>query len=92
MKEIFFGNVVLEGWSRLTLEGQKGIVEYSTDAIEVRVPGGIVRVTGKDLNIDEIAAEDLILSGKIRSVSRITAKEKRKHGAEGAANDSDNNS
>ena len=74
MKEIFSGTVTIEGWRKLTAEGQKGITAYSDEAVEIRVPGGMLRVYGKGLNIEEIGAEVLVLPGKIEPVTRYASK------------------
>ena len=57
MKEIFLGTVTVEGWEKIKIEGQKGIIGYSAEEVAFRVPGGLLRIRGNALNIDEISAE-----------------------------------
>ena len=74
MKEIFLGTVTVEGWEKVKIEGQKGIIGYSAEEVAFRVPGGLLRIRGNGLNIDEISAEIAVVSGRIEGIDREKAK------------------
>ena len=69
--EIVAGLTKLEltGFSRLSVEGHRGIVEYSPEAVAVRVKAGTVRVEGSNLSIALMNHDFLVLAGKITAVN-----------------------
>ena len=60
--------VELTGFSRLSVEGHRGIVEYSPEAVAVRVKTGTVRVEGSELSIALMNHDFLVLAGRISAV------------------------
>lgn len=70
MKEYREGIVTVLAFERMTVEGHKGVSEYSENQVAVKMKGGTLYVTGEKLEITEINAEELILTGKIASVAR----------------------
>ena len=69
------GNIVaglpkleLTGFSRLSIEGHRGIVEYSPEAVSVRVTAGTIRIEGSGLSIARMNHDFLVLAGKIETV------------------------
>ncbi len=61
-KITFIGNL------QVNIENHKGIIEYATDNIRVKIKDGILKVTGVDLTIKTIISEEIIISGKIASI------------------------
>lgn len=61
-KITFIGNL------QVNIENHKGIIEYTTDNIRVKIKDGILKVTGVDLTIKTIISEEIIISGKIASI------------------------
>ncbi len=74
MKEYRQGIVTLSAFERMTVEGHRGIISYSENEIAVRTAGGTLYVTGDKLEINEINADELILKGKIASLTREKCK------------------
>lgn len=58
----FIGNL------QVSIENHKGIVEYSNENIRVKMKDGIIKVSGMDLAIKTIIAEEITISGKIASI------------------------
>lgn len=50
------------------IENYKGILEYTSDEIRLSTTIGIVRICGKNLNIDRIRLNDIFISGYFRAV------------------------
>ena len=61
-KITFIGNL------QVNIENHKGIIEYETDNVRVKMKNGIIKVTGMDLAIKTIISEEIIISGKIASI------------------------
>lgn len=55
--------ITLAGNREIYIENHKGIVRYTTECICVSTPTGILEITGKNLKIDRIRAEDMLISG-----------------------------
>lgn len=61
-KITFIGNL------QVSIENHKGIVEYSNENIRVKMKDGIIKVSGMDLAIKTIIAEEIIIYGNIASI------------------------
>lgn len=61
--------VELAGDSRVLIERHRGIVEYGTEQIAVRVRYGILTITGRELHMLCMTKEQLVISGCIDSIS-----------------------
>ena len=53
---------------QVSIENHKGIVEYSTENIRIKMKDGIIKVSGIELMIKTIISEEIIISGKIASI------------------------
>lgn len=60
--------LTLVGNIQLYIENHKGIVEYSPQKIRVNSSLGIIKISGKKLQINEVKIEDLIITGKIDNI------------------------
>ena len=71
--ESFPGQVLVEiaGDSRVLIEHHRGVREYSRQKIGVKVKYGVVEVCGNCLELRCMTREQLVISGKIDSVSLI---------------------
>lgn len=56
------------GNREITLDGCKGIIEYSDFEIKMRTANGGVSVFGKNLNIKYLSINSVVIEGKIRAV------------------------
>ena len=57
------------GEHRVLIEHHKGILEYSTEKINVKVRFGSINIEGSDLAICRMTAEQLVITGGIASVT-----------------------
>lgn len=62
-KITLFGNI------QLFIENHRGIIEYSSEVVRVSVGDGEVAVTGDHLVIRNILPDELLVEGKIRTLS-----------------------
>ena len=61
---------LLDGKGAL-LEGHKGIVSYNTQEIVAKLKVGMLQITGDNLKVAEINAQELFVKGKINKVERV---------------------
>ena len=50
------------------IENHKGIIEYSKEIIRINTSEGVLKITGKDMNIKSIITEEVSIIGEIISV------------------------
>lgn len=62
-------HIELDGNTLLTLEGSKGVLEYSTECIRVAVDNFIVSLEGKHLTLKCISPTALTIQGSILNIS-----------------------
>lgn len=55
------------GW-HLAVRGHRGILTYGLRELRLRLEDGTLRVEGEDLALEEMDAEDLRVTGRIRCV------------------------
>lgn len=60
--------VELIGFSRISVERHKGIVEYGDEAVTVALEQGKIRITGKALTITLMNHEYIVVRGRLRGV------------------------
>jgi sporulation protein YqfC len=56
------------GNREIYIENYKGILEYTAEEIRLSTTIGVVRIAGKNLNIDRIRLNDIFVSGHFRLV------------------------
>ena len=69
-KDIMLGlpKVTMIGKMELHIENHKGIIEYSKEIIRINTSEGILKITGKMMNIKNIVTEELTVTGELISV------------------------
>ena len=60
--------ISISGFSRLVIAGHRGVILLSGDEVVVRLRGGRIRVTGRDLRLDKASPSEIFLEGRIFSV------------------------
>ncbi len=60
--------LAISGDKEIYIENHKGILEYTDTEIRISTAMGIVRVCGKNLVIDRIRLEDIVISGSFTKV------------------------
>jgi len=60
--------ITMIGNNQMLVENHKGIIEYTPERIRVNSTIGVIRMEGKKLNLRNIAAEDIMISGEIASI------------------------
>lgn len=61
----------INGFSRLSVEQHRGILEYTGEAVTVALADGRVRITGCRLSITVMNRSFLTLTGKLRGIELI---------------------
>ena len=64
------GLTVAELWGcgRVLVENHKGVIGYDSEKILVKASYGVLRITGTGLSLSLMTAEQLIISGSIKSI------------------------
>ena len=72
--EVLAGQPRLEltGFSRLSVEHHRGVLEYTDEAVTVALPEGRVRVTGTHLSISLMNHAFVVVDGALRNVALET--------------------
>ena len=60
--------IQLIGSRELTLDGCKGIAEYTDNAIKIKTTCGVISVSGYCLNIKYLSVNSVVIEGKIQCV------------------------
>jgi len=61
-------SIRMMGDEELVLSNHKGIAEYSKEQVRVKTGIGVVKISGRGLEIREISREDIVVVGKIDAV------------------------
>lgn len=56
------------GTNQMLVENHRGIIEYTPQRIRVNSSTGLIRVQGSDLKLRNIAADDIMITGTIKSI------------------------
>ncbi len=70
--EIFPGDVktVITGDNEVRITNHKGLIEYSREKIRVNTPRGTIAITGRELEINIMTNEELVVSGVIEEITK----------------------
>lgn len=60
--------VELMGNCRMLVENHKGLVCYDTQEVRVKVKGGMLRITGKNMIVCNMTESALVIKGNISSL------------------------
>ena len=58
----------LNGNREAVVEGCGGVLEYDETVVRVRIPGQVVRFTGRGLSIRSLTADALVVTGYITGI------------------------
>ena len=61
------------GQRQLYLEHHTGLLSYSTERIDANTTAGVLRVTGRELSLIAMTAEELRIGGRIEAVAWMGA-------------------
>jgi sporulation protein YqfC len=61
----------LIGNNQMLVENHRGIIEYTPSLIRVNSTVGVIRIRGDELSLRNIAADDIMISGDIKSIEFI---------------------
>jgi len=64
----------IAGDSRVLIENHSGVCKYTREMVCVNVRFGELKVCGKNLDLKRMTKEQLVISGKIESVSLVRRK------------------
>ena len=59
--------VTIIGNDELNIENYKGIIEYTDDIIRINTTCGVIKIIGRKLEIKQITAESMKISGVINN-------------------------
>ncbi len=60
--------ITVVGFERVLIENYKGILEYQDYFVRLNTYIGIININGFNLNLEEMTADDLLVTGKIDSI------------------------
>jgi sporulation protein YqfC len=56
------------GNNQMLVENHKGVIEYTPQRIRVNSSIGVIRVQGRDMNLKNIAADDIMITGEVKMI------------------------
>ncbi|MGI6539027.1 MAG: sporulation protein YqfC [Caldicoprobacterales bacterium] len=59
------------GNNQMMVENHKGIIEYTPQRIRVNSSIGVIRIQGKDMQLKNIASDDIMITGEIKMLEYI---------------------
>ncbi|NLI60230.1 MAG: sporulation protein YqfC [Clostridiales bacterium] len=63
--------ISLIGNNQMLVENHRGIIEYTPNLIRVNSTVGVIRIQGNELKLRNIATEDIMINGGIKSMEFI---------------------
>lgn len=63
--------ITIIGNTQITVENHRGIIEYIPERIRINSTIGMIRISGKNLIINSVMTEILVITGKIISIEII---------------------
>lgn len=60
--------ITIMGFNEMLIENYKGILEYEEFYIRVSTYIGILNINGFNLNLTEMTADDILITGKIETI------------------------
>lgn len=69
-KDIMLGlpKITMVGQIEIHIENHKGIIEYSKEIIRINTSEGVLKISGKAMDIKNIITEEVVIRGEIISV------------------------
>ena len=59
------------GNNQMLVENHRGVIEYTPQRIRVNFSIGVIRIQGNDMKLENIAADDIMITGEIRTTEFI---------------------
>nr|MBO2494202.1 sporulation protein YqfC [Clostridia bacterium] len=56
------------GNNQMLVENHRGVIEYTPEKIRLNSTIGVIRVEGEDMDLKNIAADDVMITGQIKRV------------------------
>ena len=53
----------------LSVRGHRGILEYGTQVLRLRMNGGALRIEGEGLMLERMDGEDILIAGRVDGVT-----------------------
>lgn len=60
--------ISMVGNSQMLVENHRGVIEYTPQRIRINSTIGVIRVEGEDMDLKNIAADDVMITGLIKHV------------------------
>ena len=72
-KEIMLNlpKISMIGNNQMLVENHKGVIEYPPQRIRVNSSIGVIRIQGSEMNLKNIAADDIMIIGEIKIIEFI---------------------
>ena len=69
-KEVYSNipHIILTGFEEMTVENNKGILEYDDYFIKIDTNIGIINIHGLNLNLEKMTEDNLKINGKIENI------------------------
>ena len=69
-KEIMLNlpKISMIGNNQMLVENHKGVIEYTPQRIRVNSSIGVIRIQGSEMNLKNIAADDIMIIGEIKII------------------------
>ena len=69
-KEVYSNipHIILTGFEEMTVENNKGILEYDDYFIKIDTDIGIINIHGLNLNLEKMTEDNLKINGKIEKI------------------------
>ena len=64
--------ITVIGNIQVYVSNHKGIIEYSLDTIRINTNNGVIKITGENLHIKTIMAEEIIVLGYIEKIELLS--------------------
>lgn len=61
--------ITIIGFNEMLIENYKGILEYEEIYIRINTHIGIININGFNLNLEQMTGDDILVTGKIDSMS-----------------------
>ncbi|HPT78859.1 MAG TPA: sporulation protein YqfC [Candidatus Atribacteria bacterium] len=63
--------ISLTGNNQMLIENHKGVIEYTPERIRINSTIGVIRLQGTEMNLRNIAADDIMVTGGIKTIEFI---------------------
>lgn len=61
--------ITIVGFNEMLIENYKGILEYEEIFIRISTHIGIININGFNLNLEQMTGDDILVTGKIDSIT-----------------------